>query len=161
MLKKILLPKTCADCRICCKFDCTDTWELPVISRETAKAVMKNKPETQFIPILDEMIFQAPSLSGDELFSCPALTDNGCGLNEHHKPFDCKIWPFRIMHDEKGNRLITVSELCEGVKDLSDDKLKDFLTNENLSTLIFDFAKDHPSHVKPLTKGYRILIKEV
>jgi Fe-S-cluster containining protein len=161
MLKKILSPKVCADCRLCCKFDCTDTWELPVISKETAKAVMENKPETRFIPIHDEMTFKAPPLSGDELFSCPALTDSGCGLQEHHKPFDCKIWPFRIMHDEKGNRFITVSELCEGIKSFPDNELQNFLKEENLSTIIFDFAKTHPSHVKPLTDGYRILIKEV
>ena len=39
MLKKILSRKTCAACRLCCQFDASDIWELPVLPPETVKAV--------------------------------------------------------------------------------------------------------------------------
>lgn len=161
MLKNILSPKTCSNCRICCKFDYTDTWELPVLSMETKMAVTKNKPETQFTPIGEEVTFKTPMLSGDELFSCPALTDSGCGLSEKYKPFDCKIWPFRIMYDEDKNKIITVSELCPAIKNLSDNQLRKFLIEESLAKIIFDYSKCHPSHIKPMQKGYRPLLKEI
>lgn len=161
MLKKILSPKTCADCRICCKFDCTDTWELPVISDETAARVKELCPETEFIITGNELTFKSPNLHGDELFQCPALTENGCGLKAEDKPFDCKIWPFRIMRDENESIVITVSELCIGMKNFSADYLRKFLIEENLDTLIFDYAASYPSHIKPMQEGYKPLLKKI
>ncbi|MBQ8687453.1 MAG: hypothetical protein IJ512_02740 [Ruminococcus sp.] len=158
MLKKILSPETCAQCRLCCQFDATDIWELPVLPPETLAAVQKLRPDTAFISSGDEHTFASPALSGEELFACPVLTECGCGLSSADKPFDCKIWPFRLMRHTDGSCVIAVSELCKGVAHLSDDALRQFLTEEGLADLCFAYARSHPAHIKPLMDGYRILL---
>lgn len=158
MLKKILSSKTCAKCRLCCKFDRTDTWEIPVFDENTADAAKALRPDAEFTDAGNELTFKAPILTGDELFSCPALTENGCGLSSEHKPFDCKIWPFRMMHDSGGRTVIALSELCGGMSEYSDETLRNFLTSEGLDKIIFEYADAHPSHIKPLAEGYRVII---
>lgn len=160
MLKKILSPAFCAECRLCCKFDCTDTWELPVFAKKTADAVTVLSPDAQFTQAGDELTFKAPPLSGGELYSCPALTDHGCGLSAEHKPFDCMIWPFRMMRDENGRMVITVCTLCNGIGKKDTESLAAFLREEKLDTLIFSYAEKHPSHIKPLMDGYRIVLSQ-
>lgn len=160
MLKKILSSETCAKCRLCCKFDRTDTWELPVFEKSTADAAKAISPGVEFTDSGSELTFKAPVLAGDELFSCPALTENGCGLSQEHKPFDCKIWPFRIMRDNKNRTVIALSELCGGVREYSDESLRDFLESEGLDKIIFEYASRHPSHIKPIMAGYRIIMTE-
>lgn len=158
MLRKILSPDTCARCRLCCQFDASDIWELPVLPGETVSAVQKLRPDTAFTSVDEEYTFASPALSGEELFACPVLTDCGCGLTPEDKPFDCKIWPFRLMKGEDGSCVVAVSELCEGIKHLSDDALRKFLMDEGLGEMCFAYAEEHPAHVKPFMKGYRIIL---
>lgn len=157
MLKAILSPETCAACRLCCQFDASDLWELPVLPPETVQAVQTCKPETVFVPVEEECTFAAPPLQGEELFACPVLTDCGCGLSPQEKPFDCKIWPFRLMRTPEGQCVIAVSELCQGVGSLSDAELRAFL-EQGLAETCFAYAKAHPAHVKPLMEGYRVIL---
>ncbi len=157
MLKKILSPKTCAQCRLCCQFDATDLWELPVLPPDTVSAVQQLRPDIPFSPAGDEQTFAAPELTGDELFACPVLTSCGCGLSQEEKPFDCKIWPLRLMRTSDGTCVIAVSELCKGVENLTEDQLRAFLEEEGLAEKLFAYAQEHPSHVKPLMEGYRII----
>lgn len=67
MLKKILSRTTCAACQLCCQFDASDIWELPVLPKETVAAIQKYRPETAFVPVGAEQTFAAPSLKGEEL----------------------------------------------------------------------------------------------
>ena len=153
MLKKILSPETCAACRLCCRFDASDIWELPVLPPETVQAVQKLKPETEFMPMGTECTFAAPPLEGDALYTCPMLTESGCGLSPEDKPFDCKIWPFRVMQQPDGTHVIAVCELCKGIGELSDEQLRAFL-EEGLGEQCLAYAERHPSHIKPLKEGY-------
>lgn len=110
MLTKILSRSTCAACRLCCQFDASDIWELPVLPPETMAAVQQIQPDTKFISVGIEHIFAAPPLKGAELFASPMLTAHGCGLSEQDKPFDCKVWPFRLMRTKNGKVGIAISE---------------------------------------------------
>ncbi|MBQ8825410.1 MAG: hypothetical protein IJZ64_09350 [Ruminococcus sp.] len=158
MIKKILSSETCAECRLCCGFDNTDLWELPVIPPETEEFILNQKPETKFVPCGDEKTFDSGHLEDNELFYCPMLSENGCtmGIN---KPFDCKIWPFRMMKTQEGELCITVAEICNGLSDKSIEELKSFL-EEGLADKIFEYAKEHPSHIKDLMPDYKIIIKQ-
>ena len=42
MLKKILSPLSCAQCRVCCVFDRDDCWEMPLVYPELAELINKN-----------------------------------------------------------------------------------------------------------------------
>ena len=88
MLKKILSPQTCAKCRVCCVFDRSDIWEIPVISDEL-KSKLSGKAE--FVERDGVCTFAMPFKDGEELVSCPMLTGSGCALGDD-KPFDCKVW---------------------------------------------------------------------
>lgn len=157
MLKNILSPETCRECRLCCVFDRTDIWELPVLSKENVCAAEKVCPGTAVTEKGSEYVFSAPELQDEELFWCPVLSDRGCMLCREDMPFDCRIWPFRLMRDGDGNTVIAVSELCGGMADKTDEELREFLGG-GLGDIIFSFGKEHPDHVKPFAGGYRVIV---
>lgn len=158
MLKKILNPKSCAACRVCCGFDREDVWEVPLISHELADYIKKNiNADIALEPVGDEYRFKMNFKDGEELSYCPMLTDTGCILKDS-KPFDCRIWPFRVMKISDGIIGITVSPVCEAVSALSVSKLTEFITGgEGIAEVIFDYAKAHPDIVKEYIENYPIL----
>lgn len=157
MLKKILSSKACAECRLCCVFDRYDIWETPVFNEEQKQMILDIKPETEFIPKDGGYIFKVKELREDQLFSCPALGDNGCMLGSD-KPFDCRIWPYRIM-DIGGRRAITLASICDELYNRPLSQLIDFL-KEGLADVIFSYADAHPEIVKPYYEGYPVLLFE-
>lgn len=159
MLKKILPRTTCAACQLCCQFDASDIWELPVLPEEAVAAIQKYRPETAFVPVGAEQTFAAPPLKGEELYACPVLTEHGCGLSEQDKPFDCKVWPFRLMRTENGAVCISISDLCTGVQLHEVEQLQAFL-REGLAETMFTYAKAHPDHIHAWHDGYRVILTE-
>ncbi len=157
MLKKILSPKSCAECRLCCIFDSSDIWEMPVFSGETAEILRKSLPDTEFIPCGSGYILRTKEISGTEIISCPALTEKGCMLGDS-KPFDCRIWPFRIM-EIGGRRAITVASICSEIYNRPLSQLVEFL-REGTADAIFSYADEHPEIVKPYDEGYPVLLFE-
>ena len=159
MLKKILPRTTCAACQLCCQFDASDIWELPVLPAETVAAIRKYRPETAFVPVGAEQTFVAPPLKGEELYACPVLTEHGCGLSEQDKPFDCKVWPFRLMRTANGTVCISISDMCTGVQLHEVEQLQAFL-REGLAETMFTYAKTHPDHIHAWHDGYRVILTE-
>ena len=157
MLKKILSGKVCAECRLCCVFDRYDVWETPVFTEEIMLRIKKERPGTEFIPKDGGYIFKVGNIGADELFSCPALTPNGCMLGDD-KPFDCRIWPYRIM-EVGGRRAITIASICEELYNRPLSELVGFL-KEGLAEKIFAYADAHPEIVKPYYEGYPVLVFE-
>lgn len=155
MLKQILSPKTCAECRLCCGFDCTDLWELPVLPAETVEALRRRDPAVTLTATGEEQTFTAPELRENEIYACPMLGASGCTMGDE-KPFDCKIWPFRMMQDETGALRIAVASYCPGMEQYTEEQLRDFLS-QGLAQQILDYAKAHPSHMKPFSAQYRMI----
>lgn len=151
MLKKILNPDTCKACRICCGFDESDKWEIPLIFSEFRDKV-EAKTGLTLSPRGSEYVFDM-QFDGERIVYCPALGENGCTLGEL-KPFDCYIWPFRV--NRLGEfKVITVSPVCHSVSGLPLETLTEFI-QENGDT-IFSAAEKHPDMVKPYIDGYPIL----
>lgn len=157
MLKKILDGKVCAECRLCCIFDRYDVWETPVFTEEIRNKIIKYRPGTRFVEKDGGYIFRVEEFDKDGLFSCPALTDKGCILGDE-KPFDCRIWPYRIM-EVGGRRAITIASICEEMYDRPLSQLVEFL-KEGLAEKIFSYAVEHPEIVKPYYEGYPVLMFE-
>lgn len=157
MLKKILKPNACQKCRICCGFDESDKWEIPLIFSE-----FKDKVEEQLglelVKRGNEYVFDM-HFDGNKVIFCPALGENGCTLGEL-KPFDCLIWPFRV--NQLGeHRVITVSPICEEVSSLPLSTLSDFLKENDFAARLFSEANNHPDMVKPYLENYPILAVEL
>lgn len=157
MLKEILSKASCAECRLCCVFDRYDVWETPLFEAETMGKVAAAVPDAKFAKKGGGFVLNSGEITDGELFSCPALTENGCMLGDD-KPFDCRIWPFRIMKSGEG-RVIAVSSLCSAVYGQSHDDLRDFL-KEGLAKKIFAYADKFPEAVHELYNNYSVLLSE-
>lgn len=157
MLKEILSPKTCAECRLCCSFDREDSWENPVISENTAEKVKEQCKNGELIPYGGNSYRFALSYNDEGLAYCPALTEKGCCLDDNAKPFDCKIWPYRIMR--KGDKLVIVlSPVCENMSAMDFSKTKAF--GEKIAKEIFEQAEENPDIIKEYIEGYPIVAEK-
>lgn len=155
MLKNILKSSDCASCRICCVFDKYDIWETPVLDNDLKERVSERFPELAFVRKGDGWLFRMEE-SGDGLFYCPALDrDSGCILGAD-KPFDCKIWPYRIM-EFGGKRVISIASICPTMFAKPLSELCAELEHDGLAEKIFAFADAHPDIIKPYEDGYPIL----
>ena len=163
MLKKILNPSSCAECRVCCGFDREDVWEIPIISKELAEYIKSEvNPDVRLDKYENGYKFHMDFCDGEELSMCPMLSDNGCILKDN-KPFDCRVWPMRVMRLSDNLVGITVSPVCETVSALPLSVLSDFLLGEEgLADKMLDYAEKNPEIIKPYIDGYPILkIKEM
>jgi len=151
MLKGLLSPSSCAECRVCCVFDRDDYWEMPLIKPELSALIEKNFPEVKIKKIGVCGVFEA-DFDEDGLATCPMLTETGCKLGEN-KPFDCRVWPFRVM--KKDDLLfLTLSPVCETVSSLPVSKISEFAAK--LSQTVFDEAESNPEMIKDYIDGYPI-----
>ena len=156
MLKKILDPKSCGKCRICCGFDESDKWEIPLVFDELKRYVEAEYPDVKLSPRGGEHVFDM-EFNGSEVVYCPMLTETGCILGDK-KPFDCRIWPFRV-NELDGRRVITVSPVCGVVSELPVKALTEFVQGD-FAQLLFSTAKEHPDMVKQYIDGYPIVAVE-
>jgi len=156
MLKEILSKETCANCRLCCTFDKYDIWETPVVTTSLKEKINKDYPDVKFIEKGESYLFRMENPDENGIYYCPVLTDKGCALGDE-KPFDCKIWPYRIMNFE-GVRVITLSPVCESVFSLPIKTIRE--TAEKLSSKIFSYADENPDIVKPYDDSYPIILSE-
>lgn len=157
MLTKLLQRETCAGCRLCCIFDRYDVWETPVFSEEKRRKVLELLPDAEFISKgRESYIFRVRELDENDLFTCPLLDPTkGCMLGTE-KPFDCAIWPFRIM-DVNGRQAITIAPICDAMTAQPLGTLLSFL-KEELADTIFAYAAEHPDVVQPYDDLYPILL---
>ena len=154
MLTEILSRSECAECRVCCVFDRSDVWEMPLITPKLAEKLKADYPEIKLKKLSENASCQVTDAEFDEesLCTCPLLTEKGCALGEN-KPFDCRIWPFRVM--KKGDLLLlTLSPVCESVSSLSVAKVSEFVPE--IAPKILEEVKRNPEMVKEYIEGYPI-----
>ena len=156
MLSKILSRAECAKCKVCCVFDRSDIWEIPIITDETAEYLKQRGFDTELEQHGNAKVFHMEFKDGQELSYCPMLTSDGCKLGDN-KPFDCRVWPFRVMRLEDNLLGITVSPVCETVSTLPLKTLSDLLLNDGLADKMFAYAEKYPAAVKPYEDNYPIL----
>lgn len=151
MLKEILSPQTCAQCKVCCMFDKDDCWEMPLLTPDLTEKIKREYPNVNLKKTGVCSVFES-NFGEDGLTSCPMLTELGCALGES-KPFDCRIWPFRVMKKEN-LLLLTLSPVCEAVSKLTVSEISAFA--EKLSEMVFEEAKRNPEMIKPYIENYPI-----
>ena len=151
MLTEILSRESCAACRVCCVFDRDDCWEMPLIKPELVAEIEKKRPDVKMKKTGVCSVFE-PDFGENRLASCPMLTEKGCALGEN-KPFDCRIWPFRIMK-KNDLLLLTLSPVCETVSNLPVSKIAEF--SKKISDKIFEEAKNNPEMIKEYIDDYPV-----
>lgn len=155
MPKQILSPQTCAECRLCCVFDCYDVWNTPVIAPELRNKIQKILPDAEFLSAGAES-YRFRMHPESNSFACPLLNpEKGCLLGDE-KPFDCRIFPFRLMHLDD-SIVIAVSPLCDALTQYSLKTLLDFVKAE-LAETVFAYAEQHPDAVHVYDPLYPVLL---
>lgn len=151
MLKEILTGADCASCRVCCVFDRNDCWEVPLVEPELAAYIAENHPEVKLKKTGECSVFES-EFDEKGLTTCPMLTETGCRLGDR-KPFDCRIWPFRVM--SKGNLLLlTLSPVCGTVSRLPVEQVSAFASK--IADTIYKAAEQNPEMIKDYIEGYPI-----
>lgn len=93
-----------------------------------------------------------------EEVSCGFLdSEKGCMLSEEDKPFDCKIWPLRIMNRD-GELVIALTPTCPAINEVPTEVMKK-LVDDGLGETIAKYATEHPYIVKPYREGFPILMR--
>lgn len=132
MLSKILSKSECAACKFCCSFRRQSLWETPVFEwRERLNLLPEYKTDDP-----------------EEEVPCPYLVDvTGCSLSDDKKPFDCKIWPLRVIKNTNKELQIVLEPTCPAISKLSVEQVRSFVNSE-LKEKILSYASKHPEIVK-------------
>ncbi len=158
MLKKLLSREECANCKICCSFDDYDIWETPIIDEELKVKVLKLNPEQKFVAKGNSSILRMEKDTEEDLYFCSVLDrQKGCLLGDE-KPFDCRIWPFRVMRLDQ-RLVITLSPVCPVVQTRPLSLIKEVC--DELAPIIYAQAQKNPDIVKNYIENFPIInVKE-
>jgi len=158
MLSKILSRKTCAACKFCCSFRRQSLWETPLFPPEVVEKLSKPNEYGVVGEFHDGQIVLGGYRTDDpeEEVACSFLDPHkGCILKAEDKPFDCSIWPLRVM-DKGGELVIALTPTCPSIGAVPNQALIDLVKN-GLGEQIFEYAKTHPYIVKEYREGFPII----
>ena len=170
MLSKILSKSSCAACKFCCSFRRQSLWETPLFPPEVAEKLSRENEygvvgefaqagrDGQNVQDACRLVLENNYRTDDpeEEVPCTFLDlQKGCILKGEDKPFDCSIWPLRIM-DKDGKLVIALTPTCSAIGATPDKALVD-LVQGGLGERIFDYAKTHPYIIKEYREGFPIV----
>ena len=168
MLSTILSKHTCTACKFCCSFRRQSLWETPLFPPEVVKKL--GKPNEygvvgEFRAVNDpqkncagRLILEHNYRTDDpeEEVPCTFLDPKrGCILKPEDKPFDCSIWPLRIMRKD-GELVIALTPTCPTIGTTPRPELIELVKN-GLGEKILEYAKSHPYIVKEYRVGFPII----
>ena len=165
MLSGILKKEECAACRFCCSFRKTSLWETPIFTKENIDAIKANPNLDSDVLIeseIDGLIKATYDLSNNyktndpnEEAPCPYLSETGCILSSEEKPWDCKIWPLRVMKKD-GEIVIAFTPTCPSTNKKEINIIKMYV-KENLQESLIEYAKNHPYLIKEYRPDFPIV----
>lgn len=158
MLSSILSKTTCAACKFCCSFRRQSLWETPLFPPGVAEKLSKPNEYGVVGEFRDGQIILGGYRTDDseEEVPCTFLDpQKGCILKGEDKPFDCSIWPLRIM-DKNGKLVIALTPTCPAIGAVPNQALIDLVKN-GLGEQIFEYAKTHPYIVKEYREGFPVV----
>lgn len=154
MLSELLTREECAKCQICCSFDDYDLWETPIIDTDLKKKIVELKPEQKFVTKGSSSLLKLDKNDENGLYYCTMLDKScGCVLSDE-KPFDCRIWPFRVMKLGE-NMVITLSMVCPIVQKRGLDVIKRVC--DSLAPTIYKMADENPDIIKEYNENQPII----
>ena len=159
MLKTVLSPDDCAKCRFCCSFRRQSLWETPLFSVDTAKRLAERYPEAKFKPAADGYLTinidnDYKTDDPEEEALCP-FNKNGCVLTGDDKPFDCSIWPLRVM--PHGDVLaVCLTPTCPVISAKPLDVMRELVSGE-VGDKVIAYARSHPGMIKERRDDFPVL----
>jgi Fe-S-cluster containining protein len=185
MLGKVLKKETCAKCKFCCSFRRCSLWETPLFPMETVEkladsdssenSISGKMGEDKLSQTEKKIEFIRQTVGGaacgqmdlnykyktddpQEEAACEFLDpQKGCTLSADDKPFDCKIWPLRIMRKD-GRLVIALTPTCPAINEVGEQRMRE-LVHDGLGTTIRDYAAAHPFIIKDYKDGFLVLME--
>lgn len=158
MISNLISKTDCAKCEFCCTFYRNEIWEAPRFSKEILPEIKKICPEAKFKSLTETTVTQEladlyKTDDAKEIVLC-YFNKNGYILPDQLKPFECKIWPFRIMRKDN-KTVMALSTSCPTINMCTDDEIK--ATIENLSDNLRKYVRIYPETIKEYHEGYKII----
>ncbi|MCQ2093236.1 MAG: hypothetical protein MJY85_11230 [Fibrobacter sp.] len=159
MLSEVLSKSTCAQCKFCCSFRRKSLWETPLFD-DASICKLSQENEYNITGCFENRQTQLDHLyktaDPEEEVPCTFLDpQNGCILKGEDKPFDCSIWPLRIMRKD-GRLVIVLTPTCPAIGAVPNKKITALVKN-GLGEKILDYAKGHPYIIKDYHEGFPIV----
>ena len=158
MLSTILSKKQCAACKFCCSFRRQSLWETPLFPPEVVEKLSKPNEYGVEGEFRDGQIVLGGYKTNDpeEEVPCTFLNpQKGCILKHEDKPFDCSIWPLRIMRKD-GELVIALTPTCPSIGAVPSQALIELVKN-GLGEKILVYAKAHPYIIKEYRADFPII----
>ena len=159
MLSRVLSRSSCAACKFCCSFRRQSLWETPLFPPEVTEKLSKPNEYGVVGEFRDGQIVLGGYKTGDpeEEVPCTFLDpERGCILKPEDKPFDCSIWPLRIMNKD-GKLVIALTPTCPSIGAVPNKALVD-LVQDGLGDKIFEYTTTHPYIIKEYREGFPIIL---
>ena len=157
MLKNLLSPEDCAKCGFCCSFRRQSLGLTPCFAKETVAEICGLFPDARFKTLPNGAItididdkYRTDDSREEAL--CP-FNRRGCVLPGRLKPFDCELWPFRLMKSGDGLVLALVPTCPWIEKDV--DKLR--AAASVIAKRAVEYAEAHPEIVIEHRDDYRVV----
>lgn len=158
MLTPILSKEKCAQCKFCCTFRRESIWETPKIPNEVVAMYPEQAQWLRDRGGYAQMCLEGKYRTEDPEEEVPCLflhPQTGCTFPEKYKPFECKIWPFRVM-EKNGVMVLALASGCPIVSRLEDEVLKKFLTPEFLQIIKTEVSRK-PFIAEEYRDSYRVV----
>lgn len=161
MLTHLFTPKQCAHCKLCCNFHRSSAWETPSLDNSLVSELQASHvPLEQREDGSYTFHLEFDSTDPSEAANCPMLdTCSGCTLPRAQRPFECRIWPLRIMRLKDGRFALGLYLNCPALIPQVKDRLIADALNHLLPTIL-QYAGEHPSIVRPADPAYDIIWEE-
>ena len=166
MLSKVLSKESCAECRFCCSFRRCSLWETPLFPKDECEKLSHANEynvisEFRMYDDCGQMKLEHKYKTDnqEEEAACDYLdVHKGCILSDEDKPFDCKIWPLRIM--KKDDKLvIAFTPTCAALGKEPSVELKELVCGR-LGDSIYEYARRHPFIIKDYKEGFPVIRSE-
>jgi Fe-S-cluster containining protein len=158
MLSKVLSKSSCAACKFCCSFRRQSLWETPLFPLKVVEKLSQPNEYGVVGEFRDGQIVLGGYRTDDpeEEVPCTFLDpERGCILKPEDKPFDCSIWPLRIMNKD-GELVIALTPTCPSIGAVPSQALTE-LVKSGLGEKILTYAKEHPYIIKEYRAGFPII----
>jgi Fe-S-cluster containining protein len=165
LLSPILTSGQCASCKFCCSFAAFEAWETPLFSKENIGRISKTYgsfpvKKTGGSSYTLDLSSWWKEHGEKEYAPCPFLDPQcGCMLPEEEKPFDCKIWPLRVMR-KNGQLVIALTPTCEEINKIPLERVKTLIEKKGIGKIIFDEAEKMPDMIKEYREGFPVLMEK-